>query len=104
MTNPNERRDAIRVKVDVPARYRAGTSAEKPGRIDNISRGGMLLVADEAIPEGTHLRIAFDDQQGRRHEIVGEVVRSAPMGRTGVSFVHIEDATLDYVRVVLGVP
>ncbi|HTW86128.1 MAG TPA: PilZ domain-containing protein [Candidatus Sulfotelmatobacter sp.] len=101
----NDRRTAIRVKVDVAARYRRdGAPDERAARIDNISRNGLLLIADEAMAEGTHLRIAFHDQAGAEHTIVGEVVRTAPMGGLGVSFVHVEDETLRYVREALGVP
>jgi hypothetical protein len=101
----NERRTAIRIKVDVAARYRRdGEFSERVARIDNISRNGLLLVAEEAVPEGTQLRISFSGQDGAPHAIVGEVVRAAPMGAMGVSFVHVEEATLRYVREALGVP
>jgi hypothetical protein len=101
----NERRTAIRIKVDVAARYRhEGEVSDRVARIDNISRNGLLLVAEEAVPEGTQLRISFSGQDGAPHAIVGEVVRAAPMGAMGVSFVHVEEATLRYVREALGVP
>ncbi|BDE05361.1 hypothetical protein WPS_06370 [Vulcanimicrobium alpinum] len=101
-----ERRTSARVAVSIPARYRpegVADARERNGTIDNISRNGLLLVAGETFPEETRLRIAFDDKQGGRHELVAAVVRSQAMGGFGVAFVHIPDATLEYVRAALGV-
>lgn len=99
-----ERRGTIRVKVDVPVRYRLDDGVERTGTVDNISRGGVLLVAESALDQKTRVRISFEDKGGKRHEVLGEVVRSAPMGRVGVSFVSVDDETLAFVRDVLGVP
>ena len=104
MSEGAERRVAGRVKVDLPVTYRLDDGPEHPATVDNISRSGLLLVAGEAIRDGQRLLITFEDARRRRFTVVGAVVRSSPMGRLGVSFVHIEDATLEYVRDVLGVP
>jgi c-di-GMP-binding flagellar brake protein YcgR len=102
----DDRRRAERVKVSLAARYRPADDPSAPprnGTIDNISRGGLLLIGGETFPHGTRLHITFDDKDGGSHEIVSEVVRSQAMGGFGVAFVHVGDATLDYVRGVLGV-
>ena len=101
-----ERRRAERVKVGLSARYRPADDPTAPvrnGTIDNISRGGLLLVAGETFPEGTQLLIWFDDKAGGQHEILTDVVRSQAMGGFGVAFAQVEGPTLDYVRTVLGV-
>lgn len=101
-----ERRDGERVKVSLPARYRVDGDAsgrERAGTIDNISRGGLLLVAGETFRDGTRLRITFDDKHGGHHEIVSDVVRSRAMGGFGVAFVQVADATLAYLRTILEV-
>ena len=105
MSEP-ERRRSERVKVNLTARYRPADDPSAPvrnGTIDNISDGGLLLVGGETFAHGTRLHIAFDDRDGNHHEIVSDVVRSQAMGGFGVAFVHIADATLDYVRTVLDV-
>jgi hypothetical protein len=100
----NERRTAIRAKVDVAARFRReGENVDWAGRIDNISHSGLLLIAEQPLIEGARLRIAFDAPNGTTHVLVGDVVRTAPMGKVGVSFVHVEESTLRYVRDALGV-
>jgi c-di-GMP-binding flagellar brake protein YcgR len=100
-----DRRAAERIKVSLAAQYRPAddpTAPPRNGTIDNISRGGLLLVAGETFAHGTRLLITFDDKHGHHHEIVSEVVRSQAMGGFGVAFVHIADSTLNYVRTVLG--
>jgi hypothetical protein len=100
----NDRRRAQRVPVDVAVRYRRHSeTTEHTARIENISRSGLLLIAEESIPEGTRLRIAFEGPDGTSHAIVGEVVHTAPTGRVGLTLVHLEEVTLRYVRDVLGV-
>ncbi len=102
----DDRRRAERVKVSLAARYRPADNPSAPprsGTIDNISRGGLLLIGGETFPHGTRLHITFEDKDGESHEIVSEVVRSQAMGGFGVAFVHVGDATLEYVRGVLGV-
>ena len=101
-----DRRRTERVKVSLAARYRPADDPKAPvhnGTIDNISRGGLLLVGGETFEHGTRLVISFDGRDGERYEIVSDVVRSQAMGGFGVAFVHVNEATLDYVRTVLGV-
>ena len=102
----DDRRRAERVKVGLAARYRPANDHSAPprnGTIDNISRGGLLLVAGETFTHGTRLHVSFDDKDGGSHEIICDVVRSQAMGGFGVAFVHVGEATLEYVRAVLGV-
>ena len=94
----SERRTAQRGHVDLRVRYRHPDGREAYATIDNISHAGVLLVGGEALPTGTHLDIEFDDPAGRRHEISGNVVRSAPKGGFAVAFVRIDDITLEFIR------
>ncbi|MGD0052093.1 MAG: PilZ domain-containing protein [Vulcanimicrobiaceae bacterium] len=98
-----ERRGDERVKVTLPVRYRTGAGPDRYGTIDNISRGGLLLVAGETFPEGTELTITLEGG-GARHEIVSRIVRSTAMGGFAVAFVEVGPAALAFVREALGVP
>jgi len=99
-----EKRTSQRVEVRVPVRWYVDDGVEHKGTMQNVSRGGMLLVAERALPAGDRVRVTFSGKDGAEHTVVGDVVRSTPLGTTGVSFVGIDDATLSFVREVLGVP
>lgn len=94
MSEQPERRQARRIEIRLPVVYRGPDGVAKHGTTENVSRRGILLVAQEQ-PEGTRLRVAVTGMDGRERELVGEVVRSAPGGRLAVSIaehdaVHIE--------------
>jgi hypothetical protein len=95
------RRRAERIPVRLPARYQAlGDDAEvsRSGTIGNISTSGLMLVADETLTYGTRVQISFFDDQGGAHTVLSMVVRSQGMGESGVAFVELSDATLEYVQ------
>lgn len=94
MSEQAERRQARRIEIRLPVVYRGPDGVAKHGTTENVSRRGILLVAQEQ-PEGTRLRVAVTGMDGRERELVGEVVRSTPEGRLAVSIaehdaVHIE--------------
>ena len=97
-----ERRAFARVQVGLAVRYTAEDGFERDGRIENISRGGVLLVLGAGTAGvGTTLRINVPDGNGVDRILVGQVVRSSPDGLAGVTFLEVDDATLDYVEQVL---
>jgi len=91
-----ERRAARRIEIRLPVVYRGPDGVAKHGTTENVSRRGMLLVAQEQ-PEGTRLRVAVTGIDGREREIIGEVVRSTPEGRLAVSIAEHDAAEIDAI-------
>jgi hypothetical protein len=85
MSEQPERRSAKRIAIRLPVVYRGPDGAPKHGTTENVSRRGMLLVAQGPAAEGTRLRVAVTGLDGREAEFAGEVVRSDPDGRVAVS-------------------
>ena len=84
MSETPERRHAKRIAIRLPVVYHGADGTVKHGTTENLSRRGMLLVA-QAQPAGTRLRVAVTGPDGREREVVGEVVRSTPDGHVAVS-------------------
>jgi c-di-GMP-binding flagellar brake protein YcgR len=105
MSSEQERRTAQRVKVHFDVTFTTGDGTPMTGTVENISRTGVLLIAPVALASKTHVRITFTDPETKsRQTIQGEVVRSAPAGKFGVSFVETDAAALAFVRSLVGVP
>ena len=92
-----ERRNAKRIAIRLPVVYRGPDGTPKHGPTENVSRRGMLLVAQEQAAEGTRLRVAVTGLDGREREIVAEVVRSTPEGRVAVSIAESDAAKIDAI-------
>ena len=97
MSEQPERRHAKRVAIRLPVVYRGPDGTPKHGTTENVSRRGMLLVAQEQAPEGTRLRVAITGLDGREREIAVEVVRSTPDGRVAVSIADSDAAEIDAI-------
>ena len=97
MSEEPERRQAKRVAIRLPVVYRGPDGTPKHGTTENVSRRGMLLVAQEQAPEGTRLRVAITGLDGREREIAAEVVRSSPDGRVAVSIADSDGAEIDAI-------
>jgi hypothetical protein len=94
-----ERRVAERVRVTLGVTYSLNGGPQRSGTVENISHNGVLLVASEMLTAGATLRLRFSDPRSTlHHEVVGAVVRSATVRSFGVSFVHVDDTLLDYIR------
>jgi hypothetical protein len=91
-----ERRQARRIEIRLPVVYRGPDGVAKHGTTENVSRRGILLVAQEQ-PEGTRLRVAVTGMDGREREIMGEVVRATPGGRLAVSIAEHDAAEIDAI-------
>jgi c-di-GMP-binding flagellar brake protein YcgR len=97
MSEQPERRQAKRVAIRLPVVYRGPDGTPKHGTTENVSRRGMLLVAQEQAAEGTRLRVAITGLDGREREIAAEVVRSSPDGRVAVSIADSDAAEIDAI-------
>ena len=93
MSDNPERRQAKRIAIRLPVVYRGPDGSVKHGTTENVSRRGMLLVA-QALPAGTRLRVAVTGPDGRERELVGEVVRSTAEGHIAVSVTENDGADL----------
>jgi PilZ domain len=91
-----ERRQARRVEIRLPVVYRGADGVAKHGTTENVSRRGMLLVAQEQ-PEGARLRVAVTGVDGREREIIGEVVRSTPEGKLAVTISEHDAQHIDAI-------
>ncbi len=60
-TQAKVRHGGARFPVDLPVAYQAITQAEAPrlGWMENVSRGGMLLILHELLHPGTRLKVAW---------------------------------------------
>ncbi len=101
--NTPERRHSARVKIKLDVTFRVDGGVVASGTVENISREGLLLIAPDALHEKASVLVEFHDSANKRkYEVKGVVVRSAPAGRFGVSFVHVDEAALAYVRDLVG--
>ena len=58
MTEYAEKRDFYRMGIDCPAQFRIqGADRVDDGVIKNLSASGLLILAQEEISPGTHLRV-----------------------------------------------
>jgi len=84
-----DRRHAKRIAIRLPVVYHGADGTVKHGTTENVSRRGMLLVA-QAQPAGTRLRVAVTGPDGQKREVVGEVVRSTSDGHVAVSIAEAD--------------
>ncbi|HEX3548818.1 MAG TPA: PilZ domain-containing protein [Candidatus Elarobacter sp.] len=64
--------------------YRGPDGTAIRGTTENMSRRGMLIVAQANASKGTRLRVAVTGADGREREVVGEVVRTTGDGKLAV--------------------
>jgi hypothetical protein len=91
-----ERRTAKRISIRLPVVYRGPDGTVKHSTTENVSRRGMLIVA-QAQPQGSRLRVAVTGPDGRERELTGEVVRSTPDGHVAVSISESDAAAIDAI-------
>ncbi|MDB5026864.1 MAG: hypothetical protein JWO66_553 [Candidatus Eremiobacteraeota bacterium] len=92
-----ERRSVKRIAIRLPVVYRGPDGVPKHGTTENVSRRGMLLVAQESQPEGTRLRVAVTGMDGREREIAAEVVRTTAEGRVAIRIAESDAAEIDAI-------
>jgi hypothetical protein len=96
------RRGAERFDLSIDVSFTVGSGMPHPGRVENISSSGILLVADTPILPGTFVRVSFTDPVKQTlHTIGGDVVRTAPDERVGISFVEMDAAALAFITQLL---
>jgi hypothetical protein len=94
-----ERRRSTRVDVSLPVIFQSADGSVQSGTIENLSESGMLLVANADIPPNSEVRILFGEEDASHAiEIRGKVVRSAPLGEFGLSFIGLSARAVDAIR------
>ncbi|MCP4040366.1 MAG: PilZ domain-containing protein [Gammaproteobacteria bacterium] len=81
MLDYSEKRNFIRLPVDCPAKFRInGSDKLEKGEVKNISGGGMVLHAQQDIPQGTQISVAVQTNSKALPPLVAtvDVVRSEP--------------------------
>jgi len=102
MLPDQNRRGAERFERSIDVSFTVGSGMPHPGRVENISSTGVLLVADSPILPGTFLRISFTDPVKQTlHTIGGDVVRTAPDERVGIAFVEMDGAAVAFIQGLL---
>jgi|GEM_PF-1497411 len=102
-TTDDDRRIATRMKTSLSVTFKVNRGLAKVGVVENISRSGLLLVSTDALLANDTIEVTFADPvHGHSHDVAGDVVRSAPAGRSGVSFVHGTEDALAFVRKMVG--
>jgi c-di-GMP-binding flagellar brake protein YcgR len=105
MSPEQERRGAERVKIHLEVTFTAGDGTAMAGTVENISKTGVLLIAPVALASKTNVRITFTDPASKALQTIeGEVVRSAPAGKFGVSFVETDATALAFIRSLVSAP
>ena len=99
-----DRRIAPRLKASISVTFRVNRGGAKVGVVENISRSGLLLISTDALLATDTIEVTFTEPlEGRTHTVAGDVVRSAPAGRFGVSFIRVTEAALDFIRSMVGI-
>ena len=101
MSEPDfdERRENQRVPLTLHVQYTLEDGEIRSGTVQNISKGGVLLVSDVVVPLGTKLEIHFRDPKAERLvHVSGKVIRSAAAGEFGVSFVYMSSEASAFVQ------
>lgn len=97
MSETPERRQAKRIAIRLPVVYRGPDGTVKHGTTENVSRRGMLLVAQAPQAAGTRLRVAVTGRDGRERELAAEVVRTTAEGRIAVTISEQDAAAIDTI-------
>jgi hypothetical protein len=80
------------VTFSVPATGQTFTAT-----VDNISMGGVLLLTEAPLAEGTRLVMHLPITEDMTMRVEASLVRSASAGELGVAFVSLTDEELDRI-------
>ena len=84
-----EQRRALRIEVDLPARYRSGT-ASIDGRARDLSQAGVFFVTPEAdVPGEVFLEIDLPDDKPTSPLVLCGEVRRIVDGGMGIRFTRL---------------
>jgi len=100
----DDRRRAPHLRTRLSVTFRVNHGVAKVGVVESISRSGLLLVSTDALLATDPIEITFTDPiRGNAHIVGGDVVRSAPAGRFGVTFIRATAEAFDFVRYMVGI-
>jgi len=91
-----ERRQSMRVAVQVPVTIRGNDESVMEGILLDLSAGGMDVLAAKAIAASTLVRVLFELPESEiRVEAEAEVAWSTPNGQIGLRFLDMESKIRD---------
>lgn len=85
------------VTFTVPA-----TGRTYPATVDNMSLGGVLLLTEASIAEGTRIVIHLPVADDMTMRVEGSLVRTTNVGEVGVAFVSLSEDELDRLAEFVG--
>ncbi len=65
--------------------------------VDNISMGGVLLLTDEQLDNGTKIVIHLPIDMDATINVDATIVRTAEIGEFGVAFISLSDDQMDRI-------
>ena len=90
-------RQHTRVRLFAPVESQA-SGATSLGRADNVSLGGLLVLARETFQPGTEVIVRFNLPSGYSIEAQGVVVHALPGARMGIQFSELKPADLKAIE------
>ena len=92
----SDRRRAPRFNISLPVTVtNLDTGRSFAATVDNISLGGVLLLTDASLDEGSRLVMHLPIAADMTMRLEASLVRSASAGEFGVAFVSLSDDELD---------
>lgn len=91
-----ERRRAPRFNISMPVSFSVrATGRTYPATVDNISLGGVLLLTEEELAEGTRVVIHLPIAADMTMQIEASLVRTTHLGEFGLAFLSLSEDELD---------
>jgi c-di-GMP-binding flagellar brake protein YcgR len=91
-----ERRQAPRLNLSLPVSFSdVSTGRTYRATVDNISLGGVLLLTDAQLSEGTQIEIHLPIAADMTMRVEAVLARVADVGEFGIAFLSLTDDELD---------
>lgn len=91
-----DRRRAPRFNISMPVTFSDSVTGRMyPATVDNISLGGVLLLTEAVLAEGSRVVIHLPIAEDMTMRIEASLVRKTNVGEVGVAFVELTDDELD---------
>jgi hypothetical protein len=95
---PSDRRGAPRFNISMPVTFSIpATRRICAATVDNISMGGVLLLTDEQLDNGTEIIIHLPIDLDATINVHATIVRTAEVGEFGVAFIRLLDDQMDRI-------
>lgn len=89
------------IKLQVEFSIVEGQQRRCRAMVDNISLAGVLLLTDEALPQGTRVVVHLPAGEGESLDVQAAIVRTSTVGELGVAFVAMTAEELERVTALV---